>query len=114
MSKKFKLYVSLANFGKLTMTLVGVDKISSLKGVIPEYDEILMNLEVQSKRVGNGIEYRPIVRRVTQDIFSAIENEIRSIKPGHRFRNRALDIIGSRYSNMPLVQICEESNNLNL
>ena len=108
MSKKFKLYVPLINPGKLTMTLVGIDKVPSLRKVAPGYDEILMNLSVQSKRVGNGIGYRPIVRKVTQDTFSAIENEIRAVKPGHKFMRRALDIVGSRNGGVPLVQVYEE------
>jgi len=107
MSKKFKLYIPLVNFKNRGFTLIKAEKINSLQELLPKEDEILMNLNVQKGRIERGLEYNPLVRKLSKEKFTEIEKEIRKFKSNHIFLKKSFDVISGNDLNSILVQFTQ-------
>ncbi len=92
--KKIKYYIPLGNNKTLRITLIslkGLKRIGEI--IIANTNNILANMESESKRVKEGKEYKPFVIEVGKEKFEEFEREIRSKKPSHVFYRKVFDII---------------------
>lgn len=104
--KKSKLYIPLINLNKISSTLISVDKIKELEGIIPTVEQIQENLiACKIRQAKFGEDYKPLIVKVPEDKWEALEREIKFKKPGHIFVKKGFDIISDSNLGLPLVTI---------
>jgi len=106
MSRKNKFYIPLVTIksGKKQLTLINAEKIPDIKKLIPDIEDIMVNLVNQKARIARGKEYSPLKFRVSKKKFEELERQIRLKKPKHQFSVKVLDIVSS-LDTPPIVQI---------